>query len=333
MSDPDFPKRAQIVIAHNRVSRSDDPSTRDVLAQVGFVADALRRAGIPHDVVAVDDDGVKVKLFRHAAAVFNLVESAPGAPLFQVEVARAFERIGPPVTGSSSEVIHGTTDKLATRRVLQAAGVAVAPGGRLDPDAPAVLDRVAPPWIIKPALEDASLGLVDGAVTSDPAAAVERARELIRAFAGPALAEHLLPGREFNLSLLWGPDGVEVLPPAEMTFVDFPADQPRIVGWAAKWDEASPAYQRTVRRFLTPEEDGLAQDLAVVARATWSACGLAGYGRVDVRLDESGCPCVLEVNANPCISPDAGFTAAAFAAGLAPEDVVRRILLESGWTP
>ena len=62
-------------------------------------------------------------------------------------------------------------------------------------------------------------------------------------------------------------------------------------------------------------------------------CGLTGYGRVDIRLDEDGAPCVLEVNANPCISPDAGFTAATTAAGIEPTDVVRRILTAAGWSP
>jgi D-alanine-D-alanine ligase len=43
---------------------------------------------------------------------------------------------------------------------------------------------------------------------------------------------------------------------------------------------------------------------------------LNGYGRVDFRVDLHGRPWILEVNANPCLSPDAGFTAAVKQAGL-----------------
>ena len=104
------------------------------------------------------------------------------------------------------------------------------------------------------------------------------------------LIEHLLPGREFNVSAVWGPLGLEVLPPAEMTFVGFESDEPRIVGWAAKWDASSHAYQGTVRRFLDGDEGDLHRALVDTTRAAWRACGLAGYGRVDIRLDESGNP-------------------------------------------
>ena len=38
-------------------------------------------------------------------------------------------------------------------------------------------------------------------------------------------------------------------------------------------------------------------------------------GRVDIRMDEAGKPWVLEINANPCLTPDSGFVAAATASG------------------
>ncbi len=283
-------------------------------------------------MVAVGVDGVDAASVNGADTVVNLVESPPGLPAFQSEAAATFEDLGLRITGSSATAIETTTDKNATRRILAENGVAVAPGGLLDPDHPKTLDRVPPPWILKPALEDASLGLDDGAVTSDRAQAVDRARDLQSRFGGQGvLVEHLLPGREFNIAILEGAAGPEVLPPAEMTFVDFPADRPRILGWEAKWDQSSFAYQNTVRRFLDDAESELTEELVYVARRAWAACGLAGYGRVDIRLDDHGTPCVLEVNANPCISPDAGFAAATVAAGIEPTEVVRRILTAAGW--
>jgi D-alanine-D-alanine ligase len=322
-----------ILVAHNAVSVDDDLSTQDVLAQVDFVTGALDALGAAYRVMAVAGTGVDAASLGGVDTVVNLVESPPGLPGFQFDAAAVFERLGLHVTGSSAAVIRATTDKEATRQVLSRHGVAVARGGLLDPDRPGILDRVSPPWILKPVLEDASLGLDDEAVTSDPAQAAARARELRLRFSQDVLVEHLLPGREFNLSILEGESGPEILPAAEMTFIDFPPDRQRILGWEAKWDQTSAVYRSTVRSFLDGAEPALRIELEDVARRAWNACGLAGYGRVDIRLDEDGAPCVLEVNANPCISPDAGFTAATAAAGIEPTEVVRRILTAAGWSP
>ncbi len=189
-----------------------------------------------------------------------------------------------------------------------------------------------PPWILKPAYEDASLGLDGDAVCATRAAALTRAAELLRRFPGqPLVVERYLPGRELNVSLLAAPAGAGappmVLPVAEIEFVDYPPGMPRIVGYEAKWQPESFAYTHTVRRF--PREDDAAPLLAEARRlalAAWRACGLSGYGRVDLRLDERGVPHVLEVNANPCLAADAGFMAATEQAGLSAAEVISRIL-------
>ena len=105
--------------------------------------------------------------------------------------------------------------------------------------------------------------------------------------------------------------GVEALPVAEIAFVDFPAGVPPLVGYEAKWATGSFEETPHVRRFPGEEHAALLAEIRTLALAAWSACGLSGYGRVDLRLDEAGQPVILEVNANPCLSSDAGFMAAA----------------------
>jgi D-alanine-D-alanine ligase len=65
-----------------------------------------------------------------------------------------------------------------------------------------------------------------------------------------------------------------------------------------------------------------------VAQQCWQLFGLRGYARIDFRVDEAQQPYVLEINTNPCLSPDAGFLAAAGQAGLSLTDVVQRIIQE-----
>jgi len=188
---------------------------------------------------------------------------------------------------------------------------------------------LAAAYIIKSVWEEASLGLDDDAVFR-PGSFEELAREVgMRAerLGGEAFAEAFVEGREFNLALLAGPDGPELLPPAEIRFVDYPADRPRIVGYKAKWQEDSHEYNNTPRTFDFPAADATLLDaLCDVARRCWDTLGLAGYARVDFRVDSDGRPWVLEVNANPCLSPDAGFMAAARQAGLDMTGVVRRLV-------
>ena len=62
-------------------------------------------------------------------------------------------------------------------------------------------------------------------------------------------AERYIDGREFNISMLAGPSGPEMLPPAEIRFESFNERKRKIVGYEAKWDPDSFDYNNTVRSF------------------------------------------------------------------------------------
>jgi len=321
---------SRVVIAHNLVGAEADPSTSDVLAQVALVAEGLDRLGILIEIVPMPDWQPWRRLQpAPGMAVFNLMEAPAGRPEALLGAAAVLELLGLPFTGSPAGVLWVTTDKLATRAVLAAEGLPVAPGGRLDPDYPGLLARIPGPWILKPACEDASLGLEGDPLCATPRAAIARARELAARFPGQAvLVETFLPGRELNVSLLAdGEGGVEVLPVAEIVYEGFPEGMSRVLGYEAKWHEESFAYLHTVRHFPEdPADSALLARAAELSRAAWRIFGLKGYARVDLRLDEAGEPHILEINANPCLSADGGFMAAAARAGLSSGDVVERIL-------
>jgi ribosomal protein S18 acetylase RimI-like enzyme len=140
-------------------------------------------------------------------------------------------------------------------------------------------------------------------------------------------AEEFIDGREFNLSLLAGPNGPQVLPPAEIDFSAFPDGKPKIVNYAAKWDEKTFEFQNTPRRFDFPASDQpLLAKLNGLAVRCWEVFGLRGYVRVDFRVDVNGHPWILEINTNPCLSPDAGYAAALRQARISTEQAIQRIL-------
>jgi D-alanine-D-alanine ligase len=322
----------KVLIAHNPVVPGDDPSTADVLDEAAFVERGLAELGVPFERRAIPWEGGMADLAQEArdphTVIFNLMESPPAGWWMQCAAAGVLELLGARFTGASSAALWTTTDKLLTRALLAAEGLPVAPGGRLDPSDPDVLDRVPPPWILKPACEDASMGLDGSPVCNTREEALARAADLQRRFPGQGIvAEKYLPGREFNVSMLEGPNGPEVLPIPEMTFLDHPEGVPRIMSWEAKWAEGTPAYENTIRRFVTdPADEPLLAKVRELVLRAWKVCGLSGYARVDLRLDENGEPHILEVNANPCIAEGAGLEVSAAQAGLGTGELIRRIL-------
>ncbi|MEZ4387872.1 MAG: D-alanine--D-alanine ligase [Candidatus Krumholzibacteriia bacterium] len=325
----------KIWVLHNRVPADADPDDRDVLDQAAAVADGLAACG--HAVTVADTDSNLVDLAQRLSAgrpdlVFNLVESLDGHGRLIHVVPSLLDALGIRYTGCPSEAILLTSHKLLAKGLLRRAGLStpdwIVNEAELVGLARGGLRWEHPHWIVKSVWEDASLGIDDSSVVSVGTRAIQRALA-VRAGrrGGPWFAEAFVDGREFNLALLDGPDGVQVLPPAEIEFRDFPADKPRIVGYTAKWEPESFEYRNTVRTFPGHASDaGLLANLTRLARDCWVLFGLRGWARVDFRVDGSGRPWILEINANPCLSPDAGYVAALAQADLTFAQALARIV-------
>jgi D-alanine-D-alanine ligase len=262
--------------------------------------------------------------------VFNLVESLDGSDRLIPLVPALLERMGQPFTGAPADALFLATNKPLAKSWLRAHGLPTPDWWR--GEAPA-LSGAESRWIVKSVAEQASLGLDDGAVIRGVAAARGRVSASLARHGGEWFAERFVEGRELNVSLLTGPQGPVVLPIAEIEFRDYPEAKPRIVGYDAKWDACSFEYRNTVRRFLDGGvETGLVRELRRLALRCWEIFGLRGAARVDFRVDGAGRPWVIEVNANPCLSPDAGFAAALEEGAVPFREAVRRIVA-GAWGP
>jgi D-alanine-D-alanine ligase len=112
-----------------------------------------------------------------------------------------------------------------------------------------------------------------------------------------------------------------------MIFRNYDESMPKIVDFKAKWEVGSFEYQNTIRHFTGDTMNPvLKQRIMDTALRCWNVFGLRGYARVDMRIDHNDNPFVIEVNANPCISPDSGVVAAIAAAGLPFTAVLSRII-------
>jgi D-alanine-D-alanine ligase len=298
------------------------PDEVDTLVAAEAVAAALQALGYATEIVglALDLGDIDRLAARRPLLVFNLVDAVNGDGRLAPMVPARLDALGLAYTGCSASAWLETLSKIGTKLKLTHAGLPTpdwsADGTGLDSEA-----RV----IVKPVWEHGSLGL-DEASVMDGTNAARAIAERTRRWKTEHFAEGFIEGREFNLALLEG-DGVKALPIAEIVFEGFDARTPRIVGYDAKWAPDSEAYIGTPRRFgLERDEPALALRLSQLALASWGLFGLAGYARVDFRVDARGRPYILEVNMNPCLTPDAGFAAAAREAGLAYEEMIGRIV-------
>lgn len=330
-----------VVLLFNRVSANDSISELDVLRQCSAVESSLLRLG--HQVHRLDCTLDLAATRRHLQqlrpdVVFNLVEALGGTDQLMGLATLLLESLGIPFTGASSLAMQLTTRKPLAKQRLSELRIPT-PAWLLPSDANwrgLIADRSTPgKALVKAASEHASLGLSEDSVKAchSPHLLTELQQHIIaasREFGTPFFAEEYIHGREFNLSLLGGHDEPQVLCPAEIRFTGYAEDRPRILGAAAKWQEDSVAYQQTIRSFSYGIADQpLLDELGALARGCWMAFGLAGYARVDFRVDADGQPWVLEINANPCLSPDAGFAAALDQSGISWDHAVQRILSDA----
>ncbi len=322
-----------LVILHNAVSSDDSPEDLDTLAQVKSIADSLCRLGYRGVAVPCSLDLAALRetlLELCPQAVFNLVESLGGTDSLSYLASALLDALGLPYTGSSTEALFTTNHKVLAKRMMQLAGLPTPHWfSEFDGGPDTDIAPLKPPCIVKSVWEHGSRGLDDHNVIheGDSECVCRRLREFTTGLGRPHFAEQFIDGREFNVPLLDGPGGPEILPISEMDFSSFPAGKPRIIGHRAKWHESSFEYHNTPRTFHFPEHDRpLVEQLKRLALECWRLFGLRGYVRVDFRVDQAGQPWILEINTNPCLSPDAGYTAALAEAGLDYDEAIRRIV-------
>jgi D-alanine-D-alanine ligase len=296
----------RILILHQEVGADASEDEKDTLAQAAFTAESLEGEGFRTEMLAIglDLENARNRLLSIAPeVVFNMVESLDGRGEFIHFAAGLLESLGLPYTGTSPEALFLTSHKLLAKATMRRAGIPTPDWFTLDdrgrPDRPPVF-----PCLRKSVWEHASIGMDDSALIDSEKALASGAAGA----AGPVFYERYIEGREFNLSLMEDAGKVRPLVPVEILFIDYPEGKPKIVGYRAKWESDSLEYKNTRHGFDFPAADApLLEELTAIAVRCWSEFGLSGYARVDFRVDDRNRPWVLEINGNPCLTPDAGF--------------------------
>lgn len=324
----------RITVLYNTDYDAEACATDVISVEVGAraVVAALTEGGFEVELAGLHGLEVFAVLDRVRAAdpdlVFNLCESMAGDPRNEPTFVGLLDLFGIPYTGTDLLGLAMCLHKRRTKDILIARGIPTPPyrfSGDLGALADPALDALDYPWFVKLAHEDASVGITEENLVATPAALRKRATELMVEHDQPVLAERYVDGRELNVTLIGNAAELQVLPLHEIDFTAMPADRPRIVSYAAKWDEGHVDYAGTKPVPLRGASPALIAEVERVARGAWEALGLRDYGRIDLRVDAAGMPWVIDVNPNPDISPDAGVTRAARIAGLSYPQLIARL--------
>jgi D-alanine-D-alanine ligase len=296
----------------------------DVLDQVAHIEKHLIDLGISVYRKGITDrfmDEIGTLETEKPDFVFNLVESINNKGELNYFIPALLNLYSIPYSGNPLEAIFLTSNKTLCSKTMKNAGINN-PALYL----PSQFKLLIPgrKYIVKPIWEDGSLGITDESVFEYKPGYEEKLRSLDDSH---WFIEDFIDGREFNISVLAGKDGPEVLPPAEIVFVNYSDNKPKIIDFKAKWEMDSFEYINTVREFPGSKlNNHLETNLKEAALACWHLFGLKGYARVDVRTDSNDNVFVIEINGNPCISPDGGFVAATIEARYPFTEVLQRII-------
>lgn len=282
-------------------------SERDISLLTGeAVLAALKRGGV--DAHAVDPRDVPLsQLLEQRFDRAWIALHGPGGE--DGTLQGALECLGVPYTGSGVLGSAICMDKVRTKRLAAAVGIATADFAVLTgpADFDTAITRLGLPMFVKPATQGSSVGITR----------VERAADLPAAYAAAAatddtvLAEAFIPGAEYTVGVLHGRALPSIRISTPNTFYDYEAK-----------------YLRSDTVYVCPS--GLAAEterhLGALAIGAFSAVGAEGWGRVDFMMDSTGRPLLLEINTVPGMTDHSLVPMAAKASGMNFDVLVWRVL-------
>jgi D-alanine-D-alanine ligase len=294
---------------------------RDVSLLTGQrVARSLEARG--YGVTALDvDESLVLRLEElQPDAVFIAMHGKGGE---DGTVQELLEILGLPYTGSGVRASIQAMDKVLTKHILLGEGLPTPPfhafndAAFREMGAKDTLEIIARelglPVVVKPAAQGSALGINFAAESRD----LPRAMVSALSFDRKVMLEKYVRGRELAVSLLEREGRLETLPVVEA----IPRSEHAFYDFESR-------YTPGETTFVVPAElePACRSEVEQVALATFQALGCRGFGRVDLILDESGKPWVLELNTIPGLTETSLMPLAAEAAGMGFDDLVEAVV-------
>lgn len=256
---------------------------------IGVIVEEIRASGIPVQVWQYSKQNLsgllKALKTEQRPILWNLTD---GHELFRGSYFPAFMRLaGVPHIGSGSYAQMLCQHKHHLKAVAESMGIAASRGilfGKYSRRPFAIPPQIPPPYFVKPACLDNSIG--DSFVPPicyDSLSALQAVEALVAAGIEEVLVEEYLPGDEFSFVAINGGQWVAECPQLHHSGPGY---------FSGELKDAE-AYSYTYSQTEAISE------MLVKGRLLASLLRLYDYYRVDFRVDVEGRPRLLEINTNP----------------------------------
>lgn len=291
------------------------------------ITDALRDLGHEPSVMAIDGRPQTLTTLARSNAdlYFNLVESYAGDDTKEMHFAAFLDLVGKRYTGAGPHGSFLAMDKAIAKKLIRYHDLytpysVVMNKGRVEH-----AQDIAFPVIVKPASEDASKGIDAASVVHSLKDLFERIAYVQDEFDSPALIEEYIEGREIYAAVL-GNERPEALPLVELDLSKLPDGMPKIAGYEVKFDVTTEAYKKTKSAPARDLDEELVTRIHETAVTAYRVLKLRDYGRLDLRVTETGKVYVIEANPNPWLDPAAEFAMAAKESGRSYKELIGEIV-------
>lgn len=248
------------------------------------------------------------------------------------DVADWLTRANLPFIGASAEYDRISADKRLMKQKFAEHQVPTAPFVLLDGWQPAVPDLMVRrglhyPVFVKLAKYCSSWGIARTSKAEDAPQVCNEVARLSAEFGGEILIEEFIVGTEYCCLVFDGESGPQALKPAIRHFRFCPESAQAETFYASDDVDFFFANGEMAIEFLPVEDALLAQQIMDVSVAAYRSIGGTGWGRVDLRRqDSSGEVMALEVNASPGIGSNTFCEKLLTLNDMSWEDFFRRII-------
>ena len=257
--------------------------------------------------------------------IFNFVEIFKENSRLEMNIAGLYELLGIPYTGAPALALANCQNKILAKRLLSSGGIRIPRFYIVSAKSVRYTHQLNYPLLVKPAFEDASVGIENDSIVSNSKQLRIRIEHVLRQFQQPALVEEFIEGRELNVAVM-GDRRLRVLPISEIDFSAMPDHLHNIVSYQAKWDPQHESYHKTIPICPAPLSKDIEKKAKEIAFKAFKVMSCRDYARVDMRLAKNNKLYVLEVNPNPDITEGAGFMRSAQHAGMTYAQALKRIV-------